>query len=129
MNSGMMVQMVWYECWSCGVPFGMSEQRDHDYRRSGNSFHCIKGCKLRFGEGTVAKLERQLSASKLEATTLATLNRKAEARAAEFACPSCKRRYKTEQGLLRHMRNVHKQPLKLAEHAGPNAYNTKLSGL
>ncbi len=97
-------------------------------RNDGETFHCIKGCRLSFGEGTVTRLERQLQASKLEATTLAELNTKAEARAAEFQCPSCKRRYKTERGLLQHMRNVHKQPLKLAPNAGPDAYNAKISG-
>lgn len=59
--NAMMVTMVWYECWNCGVPFGMSKQRDRDYRNSGNSFHCIKGCSLRFGEGKVIKLERELA--------------------------------------------------------------------
>ena len=128
MSNAMMVTMVWYECWDCGVPFGMSEQLDAARRADGKAFYCVKGCRLGFGEGTVTKLERELEIAETRASHSAVRAHLAEERARELPCPSCKRRYKTEQGLLRHMRNVHKQPLKLAEHAGPNAYNAKISG-
>jgi hypothetical protein len=131
----MNVEMNYYECWVCGVPFGMSAERARKFGENGETFFCIKGCKLSFGEGSVKRLERQLSEAKAQAAREAAnlkhnldrekrLRADAEKEAKRFKCPHCPRKYLSANKLLIHEREAHKAPLRLVKDAGPNALNT-----
>ena len=58
------------ECWACGCIFGVAEVlylRAKDKGSSAN-FYCPNGHSLTFGEGNVARLEKELEMVTLERT-------------------------------------------------------------
>ena len=131
----MNIEMRYEECWTCGVPFGMSVERAKKFEANGEVFFCVKGCRLSYGEGKINKLERQLAETKAKAEADARsaksnfelqqrLRWAAEKEAKRFKCPHCPRKYLSANKLLLHEREAHKAPLRLVKDAGPNALNT-----
>jgi hypothetical protein len=119
--------MIEYECWSCSASFGMTDETRKRLVANGTAFFCINGCRLTFGKGRVHALEEQLAEEK-ERTRRESARAQVAMRAAQrFKCPHCVRSYATRQGLLKHDREVHKAPLRLAKNAGPDALNSKVS--
>ncbi len=120
----MFIDLVTYECWVCGVPFGFSRNLDSVLRESGGPFFCPKGCRLAFGESAVSKLQREkireqnALQAKLNEANHAKLvaerardaaikeKRKVERRVAHGVCPCCN---KTFADLSNHMVTEHKE--------------------
>ncbi len=134
MGTGLFVEMVWRECWVCGVAFGISRSYETSARRDGTVIFCVRGCRLGLGESDESKLRKQLDAKNAELVRKNTDLLLAQARvtaaqreAAKFKCPHCPRRYVGKGTLLRHIRDHHETPLRLASNAGPDAHNTKVN--
>lgn len=59
-------ELVSEQCWAegCGVTFGMTAERRQIMRERGQTFYCLNGHALRFGESKADKLQRELDAEK-----------------------------------------------------------------
>jgi predicted RNA-binding Zn-ribbon protein involved in translation (DUF1610 family) len=123
----MNVEMLWFECWVCGIPFGMSRSCRDRFKVKGGTFHCINGCALGFGESENDKLKAKLTHAENSIATKERLLAAARKEATRFKCPHCPKSYANQNGVLRHVRDVHQAPLRLAANAGPNALNSKVS--
>ena len=119
--------LLQYECWVCGVAFGMTEETRKRYTQNGGTFYCVNGCKLGFGESTVDKLTRELNSAKAEAERAHVRARKAEIKAERYKCAECPKDYATADALRKHARLVHQSPLRLPKDAGPDALNSKVN--
>lgn len=119
--------LLQYECWVCGVVFGMTEETRKRYTQRGGTFYCVNGCKLGFGESTVDKLTRELASAKAEAERQTTRRCAAEQKALRYKCTECVKDYASAEALRKHVRLVHQSPLKLPKDAGPSALNTKVN--
>ena len=123
----MEIKMLWFECWDCGVPFGMSVRSRDNYVRDGSVFHCVRGCRLSFGEGEIKRLQRQIDAKNGQLARAESALRIARREAERYKCPHCPKTYATNAGVLRHVRDVHEAPLRLPKDAGPDALNSKVN--
>jgi len=119
----MMVSMLYFECWVCGVPFGISENLRDVIRESNGVLFCPKGCRLGLGESSISKLrkekelaERSLQAKLNEANHARLVaekaqkkairdKRKVELRIAHGVCPCCNQ---TFVDIANHMVTEHK---------------------
>jgi hypothetical protein len=125
--SGLLIEMVWLECWSCGVAFGMSKSFRADAVATGKTFHCVNGCRLSHGEGEVSRLKR-MNEQADNALRLASAQRDAALEQAKrYKCPHCPRSYANAAKLQRHERDAHQSPLRLPKDAGPDALNSKVN--
>ena len=56
------------ECWICGCPFALPEQRYLQAEDKGRGFHCPNGHLLGLGAGKIVELEKQVGELTLERT-------------------------------------------------------------
>lgn len=119
------INMIFYQCWACGIPFALTEQFVKVLTREHKGFYCPKGCHLGFGQSEEDKLKKQLSAerAKHDQTKASrdsareeceTLERSRNAvrghltrvknRVGNGVCPCCNRTFKN---LARHMNSKH----------------------
>jgi len=111
-----------YDCWVCGMPFGLSAGTVKAFVREHTPFHCPKGCRLRFGKSDADVLREQLD-TQMAATQRANRRlqderrshagtkgalTKAKRRIAAGVCPCCSRSFKQ---LRRHMQSQHPEYL------------------
>jgi len=119
----MIVDMLYFECWSCGIPFGISRAFHASVKSSNGSFRCPKGCLLGLGKSKEQvlreekdALQRQLQAqlnqetharlvAEKAARTAIAAKRKVERRIAHGVCPCCN---KTFADISNHMLTEHK---------------------
>jgi hypothetical protein len=99
------------QCANCACTFGMPNRMDDDRRKDGKSFYCPHGHSNTYGEGTNAKLQRELNAAKMREQAERDQRAAAEAerdklksRVANGSCPCCRRNFKD---LHRHMKTKH----------------------
>lgn len=99
------------ECPTCLMSFGVPHRMIDDRRKDGANFYCPHGHTINYGEGTNAKLQRELNAAKMREQTerdqrhAAELERdKLKKRASKGTCPCCKRHFRE---LQRHMETKH----------------------
>lgn len=120
----MEVLMLYFECWSCGIPFGLSQAFRDAIKSSDGFFYCPRGCKLGLGKSRLTELreekersERALQAQLNEAnharliaekTTKKAITdkRKVERRIAHGVCPCCN---KTFADIANHMLTEHRE--------------------
>ena len=57
------IEMHRITCWVCGELFYIRNQWDDILRKKGTSFYCPRGCKIRYGETDVEKLQKQILAA------------------------------------------------------------------
>lgn len=119
------IRMEFYECWSCAVPFAMSDSFVYSARKKHKTFFCPNGCCLRFGESDEDKLKKQLARERAEhdqtraeekhqrrlretserrRSALKGQVTKIKNRVGKGACPCCNRFFKN---LHRHMASKH----------------------
>lgn len=119
----MKVAMLYYECWVCGVPFGLSQAFKDSIQNHDGAFYCPRGCKLGFGKSRLTVLaeekaasERRLQAelnsanharlvAEKERDSAVRAKRKVERRIAHGVCPCCN---KTFSDIANHMLTEHK---------------------
>lgn len=116
-----------YECWVCGVPFGLGWQLEQNLRRDGSTFFCPKGCRLAFGESKESRLQQEVTRKQAEldqayaardqarrdtarverekAAVKGHLTR-AKRRISKGVCPCCNRSF---ANVRRHMASQHPQ--------------------
>lgn len=114
-----MLNFVYYECWACGAPFGISTGMRDAIRDNKGTLFCPRGCRLGLGESLQAKFDKEKLAlqaqlndanharlvAEKEAKRLATAKRKVEQRIAHGVCPCCN---KTFADVSNHMLTEHK---------------------
>lgn len=119
----MYIELITYECWVCGVPFGISQSLRDNIREKNGTLFCPKGCRLGLGESDYSKLkkqkeqaERDLQAALNEANHAKLVaqrerdkaikdKRKVERRIAHGVCPCCNQ---TFADIANHMLTEHK---------------------
>jgi hypothetical protein len=113
------------QCCVCGIVFGMPERYVKARRNDHKEFYCPNGHNQAFlgkteGENAIEALKQ----AKVEHERLLSRYRAMEQEAAKYKCPSCKKSYTTAAKLLKHERELHRAPLRLAKDAGPDALNS-----
>lgn len=121
------VKMKWFECWACGLPFGMPAEYETTCRRKETTFYCPRGCRLVFGESEATRLKRELERAQSKLRVAEQETAQARRKAKRYKCPDCTRDFATAKGVKKHQRLTHMSPLALTEDAGPNAYNSKVN--
>jgi len=112
-------------CCECGLPFCITQEYKNRIIRDGKTFHCPNGHPQWFGEGKVAKLEKELAkrtseldqkqaeinSLRFQKSTLEKsvsdqkgITTKLRNRAKHGVCPCCNRTFKQ---LAAHMKNKH----------------------
>jgi hypothetical protein len=121
--------MVYLECGECGALYGMSKHFNDERRKDGKGFYCINGHSRAYrpGESAEDKLRREVFQREHELASVRRQLADANVRASRFKCPHCTRDYATQAGALKHLRETHQTPLRLASNAGPDALNSKVS--
>lgn len=114
-----------YDCWVCGIPFGLSVGFVEAATRQHKGFNCPNGCDLRFGKSKADKLREELNSEmdrRVRAERRAdrnyeltqTLERsrsalrgqvtKIKKRVGRGVCPCCNRHF---TDIERHMKSKH----------------------
>jgi hypothetical protein len=119
----MMLSMLYLECWSCGIPFGISSGFKEAATVNHMTFFCPRGCRLAFGESQLDVLRKEKEKSALvfqaqineanharlvaekKAKKAVADKRKLERRIAHGVCPCCN---KTFADIANHMITEHK---------------------
>lgn len=106
------------ECWVCGTPFGMAVTLRDKFDENGTTFFCPRGDRLRYGEGEVARLQREVQKAQqaaidareeaknavITAKREVTRRQNIQKRIRAGVCPECHRHF---ENVERHMNTKH----------------------